>query len=95
MKKRYVLKNKKRFLSFVASLLVMLLLVVSMSSVEASRLGAENYRILSVSRGDTLWDIAREYGANMDIRKYIYKIKKLNKLSSSEIFEGDVLKLPQ
>lgn len=94
MKRRYVLKNKKRFLFAVSCLLVILFLMVSISSVYAKKNDSESYRILTVSRGDTLWDIAREYRENTDIRKYIYEIRKLNNLSSSDIYEGDLLKLP-
>ncbi|MBE9915749.1 LysM peptidoglycan-binding domain-containing protein [Paenibacillus donghaensis] len=48
-----------------------------------------------VSKGDTLWEIAREYKPEgMDTRAYIQIIKKVNHLKSAGIEAGDVLSLP-
>lgn len=48
-----------------------------------------------VSSGDSLWGIASEYKSESeDIREFIYKIKELNLLETSEVFEGQELRVP-
>ena len=52
---------------------------------------AETNRVHTVVRGDTLWEIARQYlgdGARFT------EIKKLNNLSSNVIYTGWKLKIP-
>jgi LysM repeat protein len=52
------------------------------------------YKIITVKRGDTLWDIASKYGnKNTDIRQTIFEIQKLNNLSSSMLYEGEEIKV--
>ncbi|GEM_PF-1867092 len=48
-----------------------------------------------VLAGDTLWAIARSHAPEgMDIREYIYKLKNLNAMEQSVIYEGQVILLP-
>ena len=48
-----------------------------------------------VSRGDTLWSItAGEYGADVDVRRAVYKIREVNHLDQSTVSPGDRLTLP-
>ena len=48
-----------------------------------------------VSSGDTLWNIAaHEYGADVDPRHAIYKIREVNHLDESTVSPGDRLTLP-
>lgn len=92
-KKKYILKNRKRFISFIACLA--LLIVFAAATVTANGYKEPGYRTVMISGGDTLWDIAlRHKTQNEDIRKFIYKIKKLNNMQSSSIYEGDLLKIP-
>jgi len=93
MKRRYYLKNKKRF---AISILLAILIVFTFLYV-ASVYGYKekiSYNSVYVKKGDTLWDIAEKYKQSGDIRKYIKEIKKINNLESSTIFEGDILKIP-
>lgn len=93
MKKRYVLKNKKRFYT------VMMLLMISIfTSVFASNV--QGYRepktsTITVQSGDSLWSIALKYKEKGDIRKYIYDIKKLNNLDNSNIYAGQEIIIPE
>lgn len=89
MKKRYVLKNRKRFTGFLVCFLAVMFTLVYATSVHGYR--EPSYKVIRVQKGDTLWSIAQKFNKRGDIRKYIYDIKKLNNLSSSEIFEGDEL----
>ncbi|MFF2154169.1 LysM peptidoglycan-binding domain-containing protein [Paenibacillus chitinolyticus] len=49
-----------------------------------------------VQRGDTLWSIAAAQAPEgSDVRAYIYKLRKVNQLSSGDVLKaGDVIKLP-
>ena len=93
MKKRYVLRNKKRFYTFIITLLVVAFTFIFATSVYGFK--EKTYETITVKRGDTLWAIAGKYNKGEDIRKYIYEIKKLNLLSDSCIYEGDELVIPQ
>lgn len=90
---RYVLKNRRRFNIFLMTLTVLLFVLVF--TVAANGADSEdNYETVVVKRGDTLWDFAREYRGDTDIRQYIEKIKAVNGLKDSTIYEGDIIRLP-
>lgn len=49
----------------------------------------------AVTYGDTLWSIANEYKSDdMSTGEFVYMIKKVNNLATSEISAGDVLVIP-
>ena len=52
----------------------------------ANNNGATTYR---VRRGDTLYDIAREFGVSVN------ELRRINGLSTSRIYPGDVLRIPK
>ena len=55
----------------------------------------EYYLSLSVSKGDTLWSIARDsLPKGRDIRDYIIEIREWNKLETAYIIEGQILEIP-
>lgn len=48
----------------------------------------------TVASGETLWTIAKEYcPEDMDVRDYIYEIKKLNNMDTDSIYEWQTLTL--
>lgn len=93
------IKNKRKenirkktifFVFFIGSLLLISFFMTSYA-------GADNTRLIEyrVDPGDSLWEIAREYkNPDMDIREYIYLIKKTNKLNGSHIVAGQLLMIP-
>jgi len=91
--KRRVLKNKKKFLTCVTILLACCITLIFVSYAYGSK--DISYSQIVVHTGDTLWSIASSSGQSNDIRKVIYDIKQLNHMDTSEIFEGQVLKLPK
>jgi len=92
MKRRYYLRNKKRF---AASIILAILIVFAFLYVTSAYGYKEiSYDNVYVKKGDTLWDIAEKYKQSGDIREYIKEIKKINNLESDTIFEGDVLIIP-
>lgn len=91
MKKRYTLKNKKRFFLSVAFLIVCLVMIGYATKSYSYK--EPEYRTITVKSGDTLWQIAREYNKGGDIRRYIYDIRNINNLEDCNIIEGTKLKI--
>lgn len=96
--KRYRIRSKSRFFIFITFTLALLAIIVvsivlssGAYSVE-SRHETEHYW---VKKGDTLWDIAKEFSPEgYDVREMIYKIKEENNMNTSMIFEGAKLEIP-
>lgn len=93
MNKKYVLKNKNRFYLFVIMVTMIITSIALIANVQGADT-AEEYATVMVEQGDTLWDLAGEYNNTRDLRQYIRKIEKINQLTDSLIYEGDILKMP-
>ncbi len=91
-RKKYVLKNKKRFLSFLFFTLFITFTLVY--TVTVAGFNDKQYITVTVGEGDSLWSIASKYGGNTDIRKKIYLIKKINHMNSSDLSENISLLVP-
>jgi LysM repeat protein len=97
IKKRYRIKSRLRFFSFV---LVMLLLTVTATNTILGLNNAEGqtqdqYTIVEVLYGDTIWDIAREHlSDSMDLRDAVHVIMSINNISAEELQPGQTLKIP-
>lgn len=49
----------------------------------------------TVSRGDSLWSIAKEYSRpGCDLRPVVEEIRRLNRLDSAIIYPGQILMVP-
>lgn len=93
MNRRYVLKNRRRFYSFIIVMTILLSCVFFAANVNAAETN-KAFTSVTIQKGDTLWDLAKEYSEGGDIRNYIQKIQKVNNLTGGEIFEGDIIKMP-
>ena len=81
--------NMKKFLRMTLIVFVIIIgISLYFSNVSFSK-GDIKTKTVNVTKGDTLWSIAREeqennaYYENKDIRDIIYEIKKLNKLDNN------------
>lgn len=84
MSKKLYLKNPLRLLFSIAFVLVLSIAFVLIFHDSASGNNIPEYATIIVSKGDTLWNIARTYNYdNIDIRNKIAEIKELNKISSN------------
>ena len=95
--KKYRIKNKFRFIT---SLTIMMLLVAFASSclfgfgVAAGSDVMETITV-EVHDGDTLWDLAKTYGPkNMDCRRLVYEIQKINGVNASSLVAGQSIEIP-
>lgn len=88
--KNLLIISFKILLIFLISAL--LLVVFQYESISSSE---PNMIEVKVAEGDNLWKIADEYyGENTDLRKKIYKIKKINKLESAMLKPGQKIIIP-
>lgn len=92
MKKKYILKNKKRFFSFLFIFSLITFIMIYTNIVSGFK--ESQYQSIVVKPGDTLWSIAEKYGSDSNIREYIYNIKEINNLESSVIFENTSILVP-
>ncbi len=93
MKKRLVLKDKKRFAVFIAIVIITTLAAVISPSVYGEK-ASPGTVLITVKSGDTLWSIAKKYRGSTEIRKYIYKIKKINNMDDCKIYKGMEIAIP-
>ena len=69
MKRKYRIRNKKRFFSFLFLLFITIMLAGSV--VAAAGNEKTECRTIVVRPGDTLWEIAQDNAGNNDIRQYV------------------------
>lgn len=63
--------------------------------VEASTIQVKQYTSIEIQDGDTLWDLAEEYGQPYhDRREFIKEVKSINRLYGDQITAGGYLLVP-
>lgn len=94
--KRYKNSIYEDIKDFVLSFLIIFIVMAAIFGI-AAELQTKyeiTYKTITIQQGETLWDIANEYvNPNQDIRDYIYKIKELNNMNTSELYTGQELKI--
>ena len=90
------IKSKLRLTMFIVVTLTFLTCAFSFFLLKGNaQVMPEYYLSLSVSKGDTLWSIARDsLPKGRDIRDYIIEIREWNKLETAYIIEGQILEIP-
>ncbi|MCR1898076.1 LysM peptidoglycan-binding domain-containing protein [Irregularibacter muris] len=93
---KIVIKNKKRFFLFLTCISLISLIALNFIFLDKAEGYEKNaLQIVTVSRGDTLWDIVSQYSSKReDIREQIYHIKIINDLETSYIYPGQQLLIP-
>ncbi len=86
------IKNK---IKFIRSIAIIVFLLIALFNISIAKTDKEAEIIdYTISKGETLWSIAGEYKEkNEDIRQYIYDIKKLNNMTDSTVYPGQVIKI--
>lgn len=78
--------------------LVLVMFVVSSilmaGDAEATDLSGVEYIEVTVEKGDTLWQIASEFGPYTSTRQSIYAIMEFNQMDSKVVYPGEVLRVP-
>ena len=94
---KYKIVNRKRFITFCVILIVAVSFLFSdiFCPAVAKDLSDESYLEVTVERGDTLWQIAKDYGpSGKDIRETIHNICKINGISAETLYAGAVIMVP-
>lgn len=92
--------NVKRIVKL--SIVMIALIIVLLLFIHSTSLSYKDieYREIYVSRGDTLWTIAKseqqnnEYYKGKDIRDIIFDIKKVNNLTTTELVANQKILIP-
>lgn len=94
MKYRLHLKNKRRFLSLMSFLGILVILFASILSAGANSKVEPETEFFVVKSGDTMWEIATHRVDKGDIRSYIADVRHLNGMDNNTIYAGQGLLLP-
>ncbi|MBN2260904.1 MAG: LysM peptidoglycan-binding domain-containing protein [Clostridiales bacterium] len=88
--------NMKRF--FISMTLLSLIASMSMNLIFSTMIShgddINTYISHSVSKGETVWDIAEIYNDGNDIRDLVYEIAIENNLNNFTIRPGQILTIP-
>ena len=91
--------NKTKFVRTISILIILICMIIIFSKNTYSK-GEISYKEDYIYSGDTLWSIAEneiennKYFENKDIRNVVYELKNVNNFSSSELYEGQKIKIP-
>lgn len=97
-KRRLRVKNKVRFMMFVAVTLMIVAILAVFMPREKGR-GNVEYKPYRVTFGDTYWHIAKElqkagYKPQADIREVVHELVELSGIKAHELKEGDIIYVP-
>ncbi len=86
--------NSFKFIRMICLTLVLLSMMSLFFKTTASGFTGDEYKVVTVQRGDTLWEISKNCSNNENIQKVIHEIKKINNLEHSGIYPGQKIKIP-
>lgn len=94
-----IIINKKKFTRAMLTLTIgLMLILLYFTNISFSKTELET-KIISISSGDTLWEIAEneqinnKYYEGKKVQEIIYDIKNTNNLSDSYLYEGQKLEI--
>lgn len=97
MKRKYVIKNRFRFTLFIILTIIILStafnFIMGLNTAQ-SMSKADEYQTVTISSGDTLWNIAQTHMPSMDTRKAVFMLSKLNEISAGNLTVGTSIKVP-
>lgn len=97
-RKHYRIKNRFRFILFMSLLLVIAVFFVNsiLGTDKVASLSTPAQVEIRVQAGDTLWNIARDYGpSDVDTRRVVYEICQINNVTAETIYPGQTLLIPE
>lgn len=98
MRKHYKIVSTPRFITFlvICALIIIYATMLISGTYAAEGLTEPSYAQIHVNEGDTLWDIACEYGPDgTDVRKTVDTICKINGITASSLKPGDIILVPE
>lgn len=98
MKGSFKIANKARFSMFLISVLITIIIIGNLLFFKNQVFGSRyeyDYEEIKIVEGDTLWTLALDYVSDeYDVRRMIYEIREFNKMDTSDIYEGEVIRVP-
>ena len=97
VKKKYRIRSRARFTLFMT---VAILIIISITGTVIGANNAESltkpvYSEIVIQSGDTLWNLAKEFGPDgKDIREVVYEICRINDISADSIYPGQTILIP-
>ena len=93
-------KNESNILFLFEVILIVLTLIflaLAMSSVSGEEINVDDTETISITQGDTIWNIARTNSDtdNISIRKKVYIIREINDLDCVLLQPGDTIEIPK
>lgn len=85
--------NKIPYLAIILIFIVSIFIFYKPTPAKSSTIN--EYQVVFVREGETLWQIAKENSGDGDLRELIHQIKKLNNLERSIIYPGQKLIVPR
>jgi len=98
MKKKYRIKSKFRFTLFMTIAILMFISAAgtAIGMNQAESLTKPFYTEIVVQSGDTLWELAQEFGPDhKDVREVVYEICRINEISADSIYPGQTILIPE
>ncbi|HZK01461.1 MAG TPA: LysM peptidoglycan-binding domain-containing protein [Anaerovoracaceae bacterium] len=98
MNKRYRVTHKNRFCIFLTVIFLILFgLIGNMTGhSQAISMTKPAYTEIMIISGDTLWDLAKEYGpADKDTRRVVHSIYKINDITADRLKPGQRILIPE
>lgn len=86
------IKSMPRFILFLTILFFAISFLTNMFLYKVFSHEEQHYKEVVVCKGETLWSIAKELDGN--VSENIYNIKKINNLSNSNLYIGQILMIP-
>jgi len=96
-RKKYIIKNRFRFITSLTVMVLILSFAISalFGLGTASGNDIQEYIQVQVQSGDTLWALAKKYGpSDMDCRRVVYEIEKINNVTPDTLVSGQILLIP-
>ena len=90
-------KSNKSTKIILTKYITIIILVISIILFAISTQGRKpiEYRTIIIKKGDTLWSIVKTYQTNeVDPRKLINQIKRINNLENALLHPGQTIKVP-
>ena len=97
MKKTYRIKSKFRFTVFmtIAAICILSITGILAGNNTAESLTKMTYSEIQIQPGDTLWNLAEDFGPDdQDIRKVVYSICEYNHISADSLKPGQTIYIP-
>lgn len=86
------IKSKARFFVSLFIFFCIFHTLINFVTVKVFSYQEPQYEDVIISKGDTLWSIAKRLDGN--IQENIYQIQKINNLDNCSIYVGQTLKVP-